>query len=529
MKKAIKRKKHKKSSTINKLIAFHIIERGIMEMNLKTKKIISSLLIAANMAIPANITLAKEESKTHKEISVYFNDEQITFDQQPVIVDGRTKVPFRAIFETMGTVVYYRASDSSILGLTRDGDTIHHVVGTNKATINGEEKTYDSISEIINDRTLIPVRMVADLLSAEVEWNETKQTINIEKDIEINAFHEKIRGIMGCVVDKNFNPEDFKRYIDYQCKNWNMDPKQVIIDVNMDLDRELVLIEDEEYSYLGLKHYGPKKEDIEIVKNPHDPLVFLNKFNRLPDGFEPTNLDNFYDMESLLSNKEGAISDTSIRIMYGDLRMKKEIISLIKQMLVENQEHLQKIISEESYDIGSAYITPEDVSKYFMLNVNTREDDTYQRLRFDVVPELYHSDLHTGYSFTYLFGHSPHMNSDVSYFNSTRLGLQYFPMVDNWTYYANPELSKDLRTYEQFEWLENNAYKYGFIQRYPEDKEHITRYLYQPQEYRYVGKDIAKIMHDNNWCFEEYYARYLVESDYKTDLESTKKKVLERY
>jgi len=36
-------------------------------------------------------------------------------------------------------------------------------------------------------------------------------------------------------------------------------------------------------------------------------------------------------------------------------------------------------------------------------------------------------------------------------------------------------------------------------------------------------------MHDNNWCFEEYYARYLVESDYKTDLESTKKKVLERY
>ena len=150
-----------------------------MKINEKAKKIISSLVIATTItsSMP-NMVLAKSESTNNKEIKVYFNDERIEFDQQPIIVDGRTKVPFRAIFESMGTVVYYRQSDGSILGLSRDGDVIQHKIGTNKATINGVEKTYDSVSEIINDRTLIPVRMVSDLLSAKVEWDSKDITVD---------------------------------------------------------------------------------------------------------------------------------------------------------------------------------------------------------------------------------------------------------------------------------------------------------------------------------------------------------------
>ena len=54
-------------------------------------------------------------------------------------------------------------------------------------------------------------------------------------------------------------------------------------------------------------------------------------------------------------------------------------------------------------------------------------------------------------------------------------------------------------------WLEENCYKYGFIIRFPKDKEKITGYSYGPWHIRYVGKDLAKIIHDNNLTLEEYF------------------------
>lgn len=58
-------------------------------------------------------------------------------------------------------------------------------------------------------------------------------------------------------------------------------------------------------------------------------------------------------------------------------------------------------------------------------------------------------------------------------------------------------------------WLKNNAYKYGFVLRFPKDKEDITGYKYEPWHYRYVGKDAAKIIYDDDITLEEYYAYYI--------------------
>ena len=62
---------------------------------------------------------------------------------------------------------------------------------------------------------------------------------------------------------------------------------------------------------------------------------------------------------------------------------------------------------------------------------------------------------------------------------------------------------------KEFEWMQNNAYKYGFILRYPENKENITGYIYEPWHYRYVGKKIAKYIHKNKISFDEYYVRFI--------------------
>ena len=58
-------------------------------------------------------------------------------------------------------------------------------------------------------------------------------------------------------------------------------------------------------------------------------------------------------------------------------------------------------------------------------------------------------------------------------------------------------------------WLKNNAYKYGFILRFPKDKEDITGYKYEPWHYRYVGVDAAKIIYEDDITLEEYYAYYI--------------------
>ena len=63
---------------------------------------------------------------------------------------------------------------------------------------------------------------------------------------------------------------------------------------------------------------------------------------------------------------------------------------------------------------------------------------------------------------------------------------------------------------DEYKWMQENSYKYGFIQRYTDENQYITGYQPEAWHYRYVGKDVAKYIYENNITFEEYYA-YFVE------------------
>ena len=69
---------------------------------------------------------------------------------------------------------------------------------------------------------------------------------------------------------------------------------------------------------------------------------------------------------------------------------------------------------------------------------------------------------------------------------------------------ANNEVSEDETIYS---FLDENAYKYGFIKRYPENKIDITGINNEPWHYRYVGQKAAKEMKENDLCLEEYLAQ----------------------
>ena len=62
---------------------------------------------------------------------------------------------------------------------------------------------------------------------------------------------------------------------------------------------------------------------------------------------------------------------------------------------------------------------------------------------------------------------------------------------------------------KSFNWMQENAHKYGFILRFPKGKENITGYQYESWHYRYVGEKIASYIHENNITYEEYYARFI--------------------
>ena len=54
-------------------------------------------------------------------------------------------------------------------------------------------------------------------------------------------------------------------------------------------------------------------------------------------------------------------------------------------------------------------------------------------------------------------------------------------------------------------WLMENSWKYGYILRYPSDKCELTKIIYEPWHYRYVGKEVAQYLYENDLCLEEYW------------------------
>ncbi len=66
------------------------------------------------------------------------------------------------------------------------------------------------------------------------------------------------------------------------------------------------------------------------------------------------------------------------------------------------------------------------------------------------------------------------------------------------------ETEEDFAKSDEFKWLEENAHKFGYIIRYPKNKEEITTYKFNPRFLRYVDKDIASYLYENKLSFEEY-------------------------
>ncbi|MBR4727898.1 MAG: M15 family metallopeptidase [Clostridia bacterium] len=65
-------------------------------------------------------------------------------------------------------------------------------------------------------------------------------------------------------------------------------------------------------------------------------------------------------------------------------------------------------------------------------------------------------------------------------------------------------LEQSFENTKEFRWLDAHAHEYGFIMRYPKNKEDVTEIIYEPWHYRYVGVETAKKIKASGLCYEEY-------------------------
>lgn len=111
-------------------------------------------------------------------VRVKYNGEYISFAAPPVIREERTLIPVRFLFELMGAEVEWNAEEQSAV-ISYNGTTVKVTIGSSAAIVNGEEKTLDSPAQLIGGKTMIPLRFISEELGFKVDWNEAERTVTV--------------------------------------------------------------------------------------------------------------------------------------------------------------------------------------------------------------------------------------------------------------------------------------------------------------------------------------------------------------
>lgn len=115
------------------------------------------------------------------EIKVVLNGSELAFDTPPQQIDDRTMVPMRAIFEAMGAQITWDEVQSKVTAVKGD-TTIEMQIGSNVLLKNGTAMYIDVAPQLIGERTLVPVRVIAESFGAQVGWDEESRKVSITYD-----------------------------------------------------------------------------------------------------------------------------------------------------------------------------------------------------------------------------------------------------------------------------------------------------------------------------------------------------------
>ncbi len=123
----------------------------------------------------------KQHNYNAPEITLIINNTRIDNSQlsmPPVILDNRTYVPVRAIFESMGAVVDWKQETGEVF-IGYDGSLIVLRINDKNIYIDGTPKQTDVPPRIVNGRTMVPVKFISEAIGFNVDWNENTRTVSL--------------------------------------------------------------------------------------------------------------------------------------------------------------------------------------------------------------------------------------------------------------------------------------------------------------------------------------------------------------
>ena len=247
----------------------------------------------------------------------------------------------------------------------------------------------------------------------------------------------------------------------------NINVKQYLL--NEKFDYLIDFIYSPYFKIENIKRYESYYEENEYT--PDEAVLYVEIGLDIPFYEEIKEIDNHYETTALV-NKYNYITND---IAFDDL------VTIEKPYSSDGKRKIREVALKPLKDLIEA-AKKDGVKLYVISSYRTMKEQTY----------LFNNSLKkNGEEHALLYsakpGHSEHQLGLAVDFNTTR------------------DSFKDSK---QYEWLKQNAYKYGFIERYPLNKEFITGYGFEPWHYRYLGIDIATKMFEKNITYEEYLIKY---------------------
>lgn len=128
--------------------------------------------------LTAIMTMSSVPAFASEHISVLVDGKQVIFDQQPMIKEDRTLVPLRGIFEAMGASVTWIDETKTVFAEKRM-TYVSLQIGRKTLQKDNKEIALDVPAQIINERTMVPARAVAEAFDADVKWDADTKTVTI--------------------------------------------------------------------------------------------------------------------------------------------------------------------------------------------------------------------------------------------------------------------------------------------------------------------------------------------------------------
>ena len=329
-------------------------------------------------------------------------------------------------------------------------------------------------------------------------------------------FGEYSQYLEQLVINNYFVEENLETYLlfkDYLSPELNIELVNDGIINSNNLERVIVLASDDNFEEENLKDYLKY-----YLRTDESILIFLVNNNRMNDYSKVAKLakDEFFKIDNLDLYLEYYENNDNIRDYIEYINTKRYLEAYKNDIKADVDKYGYQVLVNKYYVLDKDY-EPDDLvdveSKYGVGVWREEAYKAYKKMQDDAEElglSIYITSPYRSYNTQYNL-YSYYLNIDTvenvdTYsarpgYSEHQLGLAVDilkPGYDFGDFYTTPEAN----------WLEENAYKYGFIFRYPEDKIDITGYKYEPWHYRYVG-DIAQDVYEKGITYDEYFELYV--------------------